>query len=91
MWLADPGYRQPAAALFVSFNVSRQLDYRDEVTLWEAAVREAPWNARAHNNLGYAYYQAGRKDEAWREFETALLFDPQYDKARANRLLLGWD
>ena len=23
--------------------------------------------ARAHNNLGYAYYQAGRKAEAWRE------------------------
>jgi tetratricopeptide (TPR) repeat protein len=80
-----------AAALLVIGNVSRQLDYRDEVTLWEAAVREAPWNARAHNNLGYAYYQLGRKDQAWREIETALLFDPQYDKARANRLLLGWD
>jgi protein O-mannosyl-transferase len=79
------------AALFAAGNLARQLDYRDEVTLWEAAVREAPWNARAHNNLGYAYYQLGRRDEAWREIETALLFDPQYDKARANRLLLRWD
>jgi hypothetical protein len=77
-------------ALFAGFNVARQLDYRDEISLWEASVRAAPWNARARNNLGYAYYEAGRKAEAWREMQTALFLDPHHAKARANLALLDW-
>ena len=76
--------------LFAGASVMRQLDYRDEITLWEASVRSSPWNARAHNNLGYAYYQAGRKPEARREFETALALDRTQNKARANLVLLDW-
>jgi Flp pilus assembly protein TadD len=68
----------------------RQLDYRDEITLWEATVRDAPWNARAHANLGYAYYLAGRKTEGRSEMQTALAFDPRHMKARANLQLLDW-
>jgi tetratricopeptide (TPR) repeat protein len=79
------------AVVFAAFNVVRQLDYRDEISLWEASVREAPWNARARNNLGYAYYEAGRKDEALRELRAALFFDPQHAKAKANLALLVWD
>lgn len=79
-----------AALLFAVSSVSRQLDYRDEVTLWEASVRENPANARARNNLGYAYYLAGRKAEARREIEAAARIDPAYQKARANLLLLDW-
>ena len=78
-------------ALFAAASVARQLDYRDEITLWESSVRAAPWNARAHNNLGYAYYLAGRRDEARREIETALLLDPGHKKARANLLLFDWE
>ena len=76
--------------LFAGASVMRQLDYRDEITLWEASVRSSPWNARAHNNLGYAYYQAGRKPEAKREFQTALFLDRTEKKARANLVLLDW-
>jgi Flp pilus assembly protein TadD len=79
------------AVVFVAFNLVRQLDYLDEISLWEASVRESPWNARARNNLGYAYYEAGRKDEALRELRAALFFDPQHAKARANLALLAWD
>jgi len=71
-------------------NVDRQLDYVDEITLWEASVRESPWNARAHTNLGYAYYQAGRKADARSEFRTALTLDSKEQKARANLVLLDW-
>jgi hypothetical protein len=88
-WLA----RSAAASLFIvfaAFNLDRQLDYLDEVTLWEASVRQSPWNARAHNNLGYAYYEAGRKRDALREIDTALLLDPKNQKARANLVLLDW-
>jgi tetratricopeptide (TPR) repeat protein len=65
-------------------SVSRQLDYASEIALWEASVAASPWNARAHNNLGYAYQLAGRRDDAQREYERALLFDPANAKARLN-------
>ena len=75
-------------ALFAAFSVARQLDYASEIALWESSVREAPWNARAHTNLGYAYYLAGRAGDARREFQTALFLNPGYGKARLNLLLL---
>ena len=78
-------------ALFAAASIARQLDYRDEITLWEAAVRSSPWNSRAHNNRGYAYYLAGRKAEAKRSFETALFLDPAAKKARLNLVLLVFD
>ena len=67
--------------------VARQLDYRSEIALWEADSARAPWNARAYNNLGYAYQQAGRAADARRAYEAALLFDPGHPKARANLLI----
>jgi hypothetical protein len=69
---------------FLAASLFRQLDYRSEIELWESSVELAPWNARGHNNLGYAYQLAGRAQEARREYETALLFDPRHAKARLN-------
>ena len=80
-----------AGALLVGFaasSVLRQLDYASEIALWESSVRLAPWNARAHNNLGYTYQLAGRPDEARREYETALYLEPGHDKARFNLMSL---
>jgi hypothetical protein len=77
----------PAAALTVLLaagSIARQLDYRSEVALWEADTRAAPWNARAWNNLGYAYQQAGRTADARRAYEAALAFDPAHIRARFN-------
>jgi tetratricopeptide (TPR) repeat protein len=85
--------RAAAAALCILFagaSVLRQADYASEIALWEASVRSSPWNARAHNNLGYAYYEAGRKPEARREIRAALRLDPAMEKARANLVLLDW-
>jgi hypothetical protein len=73
---------------FAIASVSRQLDYASEIRLWESSVRLAPWNARAHNNLGYAYQLEGRLDDARREYRTALFLDPRHDKARYNLMLL---
>ena len=70
--------------LFAATSIARQLDYRSEIVLWESSVALAPWNARAHNNLGYAYQLAGRGPEARREYQAALLFDPRHAKARLN-------
>lgn len=79
-----------AMVAFAAASIARQLDYRDEITLWEASVRENHANPRARNNLGYAYYLAGRKGEARREIEAAARLDPAYEKPRANLLLLDW-
>jgi hypothetical protein len=70
--------------LFAGASMWRQLDYRSEIALWESSVALAPWNARGHNNLGYAYQLAGRTQEARREYRAALLFDPAHAKARLN-------
>lgn len=77
------------AAVCLVGTVARQLDYTSEIALWEADVRRAPWNARALNNLGYAYQQAGRSADARRAYHAALLFDPQNVRARMNLKLLG--
>ena len=74
--------------LFAAASVLRQLDYRSEIVLWESSVALAPWNARGHNNLGYAYQVAGRAADARREYHAALLFDPKHQKARFNLMFL---
>jgi tetratricopeptide (TPR) repeat protein len=79
--------RGTAAALCAALailGVSRQLDYRNEIALWETAVREAPWNARAYNNLGYARGLSGDPEGAVREYRQALAMDPGNAKARFN-------
>jgi len=89
--LVWPRPRVLAATLLVLFAVTsawRQLDYRSEIALWESDVRKAPWNARAHNNLGYAYQQAGMIDAARREYHAAELLEPGATKARFNLLLI---
>ncbi|WP_197168078.1 tetratricopeptide repeat protein [Neorhodopirellula pilleata] len=42
----------------------RNLDYRDELTLWHGATQLAPNNARAWHTVGLAYYKRGNKDAA---------------------------
>jgi hypothetical protein len=77
-----------ALLLFAATSVARQMDYWSETTLWESSVRLSPWNARGHNNLGYAYQLAGRTAEARREYQAALLFDPGHARARLNLMFL---
>ncbi len=68
----------------VGFNITRQLDYRSEITLWQASVAAAPHNPRAHNNLGFAYTVAGQHEAARGAFAEALRLRPDYKKARYN-------
>jgi protein O-mannosyl-transferase len=78
----------PLLIAFAIASIARQLDYRSEIVLWESSVGLAPWNARGHNNLGYAYQLAGRADDARREYHSALLFDPHHQKTRFNLMFL---
>jgi len=64
--------------------VSRNVAYRSEVALWEDTARKSPGKARAWNNLGYAYQQAGRFRDAETAYLRALRIDPGYALARGN-------
>jgi tetratricopeptide (TPR) repeat protein len=85
--------RWPAlAALLITLGLAthtRNLDYRDEISLWTATTRDTPGKARPWNNLGYAFQLAGRRDEAIAAYRRALEIDPVYDKAKANLRQLG--
>ncbi len=64
--------------------VVRNADYRTEIALWERTTLLSPSKARVWNNLGYAYFLAGRYDDARVAYGTALRLDPQFVLARNN-------
>jgi len=68
----------------ITFTHLRNLDYRNEISLWRQTTRIDPGNARAWNNLGWAYLVAGNQEEARQSFRRALAIDPGHDKARRN-------
>jgi protein O-mannosyl-transferase len=80
-----------ACALIVSlglFTVERNSVYRSEISLWEDTALKSPGKARAFNNLGYAYFLAGRTGEARKAYHEALRIDPAHELARNNLGLL---
>ncbi|HVT73729.1 MAG TPA: tetratricopeptide repeat protein [Lacunisphaera sp.] len=63
----------------------RCMDYGSEVTIWTDTVAKVPGNARAHGNLGRAYLQLGRWDEAIAACRAELRLAPNYNgDAHAN-------
>lgn len=64
--------------------ISRNNVYKSEVSLWEDTVRKSPNKARGYNNLGYAYFLAGRYDDAKRMYMKALEINPNFILARNN-------
>lgn len=64
-------------AVLALLAAQRNAQYRSEESLWEAAVREgAVPRLRALNNLGAAYVEAGRWEEAERVLRQAGALDP---------------
>lgn len=62
----------------------RNLDYRDEITLWQATVQLSPDKSRVHNNLGYAFDLDGQHEVARQHYLKALALDRQNFRARYN-------
>ena len=62
----------------------RNWDYESEISLWQANIKQQPSNARAWNNLGYAYMQDKQDEKAIHAFENALELDPTQHKAFYN-------
>jgi len=64
--------------------IARNRDYRSEVALWSATVRQSPHKARAWNNLGLALRLAGQDAMAAAAYQRALEIDPSFEQARIN-------
>lgn len=89
--LSRPRFVAAAVALAMCggvLTVQRNHEYRSEVALWEATVHGSPYKSRVHNNLGYAYAQAGRLIEARRHYREAQALDPGEYKAGYNLKIL---
>ncbi len=63
---------------------SRNREYRSEESLWEAAARDSVPKMRVLNNLGAAYIEAGRWEEAERALLAAQKLDPDNDIVEIN-------
>jgi len=63
------------AAALGAMTFARNRIYFTEVGFWEEVVSRAPHNARAHNNLGYAYALVCRRNEADTSFVRAARLD----------------
>jgi len=96
-WLARvrPGLRTVVAALACAVllalglcTADRNTVYRSEVSLWEDTAAKSPGKARVFNNLGYAYFLAGRSADARKAWLEALRIDPDHELARNNLTLL---
>jgi protein O-mannosyl-transferase len=64
--------------------VTRSLDYRSEVFLWEDTAKKSPNKSLVHNNLATAYMEAEKLLEAERELAITLQLNPTQSDAYAN-------
>jgi protein O-mannosyl-transferase len=86
------GYRLPLwiriggfcvlAGTFCVVTTLRNADYRSALTIWRDTVAAAPQNARAHQNLGKAYEEAGKTIDALRHYAEAVRLDPNDPRSR---------
>jgi tetratricopeptide (TPR) repeat protein len=70
--------------LLTAATIQRNHTYRNEIALWQDTVRKSPQKARPYNNLGYAFFLAGRYDEAREAYTVALRIKPDWTLPRNN-------
>jgi tetratricopeptide (TPR) repeat protein len=68
----------------IAATAHRNHDYRSALAIWEDTVAKVPDNARALNNLGIQYEEAGRFDEAVSSYTRAIELAPQFAQALSN-------
>jgi tetratricopeptide (TPR) repeat protein len=73
-----PVFLATIGLFFSARTMMRTLDWRSEIALWESAKAARPANAKVRFNVGNAYRDAGRKEEAFEQWRNALELQPNY-------------
>ncbi|MBN2329440.1 MAG: tetratricopeptide repeat protein [Candidatus Omnitrophica bacterium] len=74
-----------AVCLFYSARtVARNFDWKDDISLWQSAVRADPMNPKAHTGLGNAYFELGDYETAYRIWSKSLQIDPDQPRIWVN-------
>jgi tetratricopeptide (TPR) repeat protein len=79
------------AGLIVLFSIAayqRNGIWKDELSLWSDVVKKSPNKARPHNNLGAAFADQSRWEEALPECEIAIALQPDFVDAHYNMGLI---
>jgi protein O-mannosyl-transferase len=63
-------------ATYMVRTIQRNMDWRNDHTLWLSTVRASPESPRAHFALGEVYYKEGNYGSAIREYHAALELNP---------------
>jgi len=70
--------------VLIAATIQRNHAYRNEIALWQDTVQKSPHKARVYNNLGYAFFLAGRYGEAREAYTVALRIRPDWALPRKN-------
>jgi len=71
-------------SFYATMAISRNLDWKDSLTLWSKTVITSPNSSVAHGSLGRAYQDLGQLAEAIREYKKAIKIFPNNYKAYYN-------
>jgi len=78
----------PILAIFIFslsiLTIRRNLDWRNPITFYEKNLTYTPHSFIQHNNLGMAYAEAGRTEEAIKEYKTAISLADIYPQVHYN-------
>lgn len=69
---------------YSTITIARNRDWKDAERLWSKTLQTTPNSAVAHGNLGRAYLEQDRLEEAIYEFNAALKIRPRSYKAHYN-------
>lgn len=69
---------------YSTVTIRRNFDWKDPATFWTKTVKSSQNSARAYNNLGTAYYNTGRYQDAIASYEKAIDIDPKFATACNN-------
>jgi len=81
---AKAGGLMVVVLLLCGMTYKRNGVWQSVISILEDVVKKAPTNARQHVNLGVAYSDAGRLDDAIREYKRGIELDPGYPEAYNN-------
>ena len=79
-------YLESQDAFNHAFDLMEQGDWEEALAGFRAAAARNDRNAPTHGNIGLCLANLGRKAEALKELDRAMVIDPRYEPAKFNRV-----